>query len=111
MADGRTALLIRHLHALARPAAELGDHELLDAFLAGRDPYALEALVLRHGPMVLRVACGVLADAHDAEDVFQATFLALARRAASIRDGESLGSWLHGVAYRLALKLRASAAR
>src|SRR5262249_22596705 len=68
-------------------------------------------LVRRHGPMVLRVCRGIVHDLHAAEDAFQAAFLVLARKAASIRKGQSVGSWLYKVAYRVAVQARADAAR
>ncbi len=113
MADRQVLLLIRRLHTLsgAGPASEPADATLLGCYRDSGDAAALDSLVRRHGPLVLRVARRVLANAHDVDDVFQATFLVLARRASSIRKGESLASWLHGVAYRLALKVRAMAAR
>src|SRR5690242_9986284 len=81
-------------------AGNLGDEQLLDRFVTRSDSHAFEALVLRHGPMVLGVCRGLLRDPHAAEDAFQATFLVLARRARSIRKQESLGNWLFGVARR-----------
>jgi RNA polymerase sigma factor (sigma-70 family) len=88
----------------------LADRHLLERFVAHKDEAAFAALVERHGAMVLRVASNVLHHPQDAEDVFQATFLVLARKAGSLRKQASAGSWLHGVAYRLALKARAAAA-
>ena len=89
----------------------LADGELLERFVSRRDEAAFEALVKRHGPMVLQVCRGVLADAHEAQDAFQATFLVLARRAGSIRKRESVASWLFGVAGRIAARARVAAAR
>src|SRR5262245_54574182 len=109
MAHRPAGPVLRHLYTLAGAAsdAEAPDAELLRRFAARRDEAAFAALVRRHGPMVLRVARGALADPHAAEDVFQAAFLALARSPGAIRKGASLGCWLHGVARRLALKVRA----
>jgi RNA polymerase sigma factor (sigma-70 family) len=87
------------------------DGQLLERFVSGRDESAFEALVRRHGPMVLGVCRRVLGHAQDAEDAFQATFLVLVRKAASIGRRELLGNWLYGVAYRTALDARAAATR
>src|SRR5262245_22026217 len=99
MSAARADTLLRHLRALlrGRGAAEANDADLLRRFAAARDEAAFEALVHRHGPMVLGVCRRVLRHTHDAEDAFQAAFLVLARKAASIRRRESVGSWLHGV--------------
>jgi RNA polymerase sigma factor (sigma-70 family) len=82
------------------------DQELLDQFADTGDESAFQSLVRRHGPMVLDVCRAVLANEADAEDAFQATFVVLARKVRSIRKATSLGSWLHGVAYRIALDAR-----
>jgi RNA polymerase sigma factor (sigma-70 family) len=84
---------------------EADDRELLDRFVARADQAAFRALIQRHGPMVLGVCMRVLRCSHDAEDAFQATFLVLSQRAASIRKTEGLVSWLHGVARRASGKL------
>jgi RNA polymerase sigma factor (sigma-70 family) len=96
-------------------SGHLGDDELLGRFVTGRRDEAAEAafaaLVERHGPMVLGVCRRVLSDRHEAEDAFQATFLVLARKAGAIARREQLANWLHGVASRTALDVRARADR
>ena len=86
-------------------ASGLTDRQLLERFSSRRDPSsdaAFEVLVLRHGPMVLRVCRNMLHDEADAADAFQATFLVLVRGRGSIRKLESVGGWLYGVACRVA---------
>jgi RNA polymerase sigma factor (sigma-70 family) len=97
--------------AAAQAADPHSDRDLLDRFVARRDEGAFAALVERHGPMVLSICRRALRHSHDAEDAFQAAFLVLARKAASIRHKDSLGSWLHGVAYHVATNLRRGLAR
>jgi RNA polymerase sigma factor (sigma-70 family) len=101
--------VLRHLRKLceATPGRDLGDGELLERSLAGGEEAAFAILVQRHGPMVLEVCQRVLGDRHAAEDAFQATFLVLVRRSASIRRRGALGSWLFGVAQRVARHQRA----
>src|SRR5437762_13371115 len=89
----------------------LTDGQLLNRFVAQRDEASYAALVRRHGAMVLGVCRRALHDFHDAEDAFQATFLVLARRAASLVVGDSLSCWLYGVAYRTALQASVLGAR
>jgi RNA polymerase sigma factor (sigma-70 family) len=91
------------------PAAQ--DEELLRRFRDTRDPAAFEAIVRRHGPGVLSACRKVLADEADVEDAFQAAFVILLRDARSIRKGSAVGSWLYGVAHRVALKARAARRR
>jgi RNA polymerase sigma factor (sigma-70 family) len=112
MAAAQVGTLLRHLERLAVPGGTppRSDRQLLDDFTAG-DGTAFAALVARHGPMVLRVCRRVLRHEQDAEDAFQAAFLVLARGVASIRERGALASFLHGVAYRAAMKVRRSAAR
>src|SRR5438270_7091043 len=87
------------------------DGELLARFASDSDSAAFAAIVHRHGPMVWSVCRRLLARTEEAEDAFQATFVVLLRRATSIRQGALLGNWLYGVAYRVAVRARARAAR
>jgi RNA polymerase sigma factor (sigma-70 family) len=113
MSHAQLSPVVRHLRTLveAQTLLEATDDELLGRFTAKREEAAFAALLRRHGPMVLSVGRRLLGHVHDAEDVFQATFLLLARKAATIRKQASVSSWLHGVAYRLALKARSQQAR
>ncbi len=119
MDSGPSGAAARYLATLfdSGTAAGLGDRVLLERFAdrRGADDAGAEAafaaLVERHGPMVLRVCRAATGDRHEAEDAFQATFLVLASRARSIRRGDSIGSWLHGVALRVAGRARWRAAR
>ncbi len=113
MASGRAGLALGTIQRLFDEGTLTGltDAQLLDRFLTRRDEAAFDALVARHGPMVLAVCRGVLKHASDAEDAFQATFLVLFRKASGLRSAGSLGSWLYRVAYRIALRANAVAAR
>src|SRR5262252_3363070 len=98
MAEERLHDLLRRLRRLSGAADDggLADAELLERFVSRRDEAAFEVLVWRHGPMVLGVCRRVLRNEQDAEDAFQATFLTLVRRAASLRSPRTLANWLHG---------------
>jgi RNA polymerase sigma factor (sigma-70 family) len=113
MLNGSQKAVFPHLHRLLTVgiAGDATDRQLLDDFLGRRDPAAFAVLVRRHGRMVLNVCQRVLNNAQDAEDAFQATFLVLVRKARSIKKREAVGSWLYGVAHRVALRARADAAR
>ncbi len=113
MADSTLTEFLHRLRWILRVPDETDqtDAALLQRFLDKRDEIAFAALVQRHGPMVLSVCRHVAQNAADAEDAFQATFLVLVRRAASIRKPHLLGSWLYGVAYRVAARARSQAAR
>src|SRR4051794_6928400 len=80
---------------------DCGDGALLDRFVAARDEAAFEAIVPRHGPMVHRVCRAALGDLDEAADAYQAVFLILVRKAASVRSRATLASWLFGVASRV----------
>src|SRR3954467_5490658 len=116
MPTGRVEASVAHpeMTSVMEAVGELSDEELIERFLnAGRDEAeaAFRVMVMRHGPMVLGVCRHVLNQHQDAEDAFQATFIALARKAGSIKDRRVLARWLYEVAYRIALRAKMSAAR
>jgi RNA polymerase sigma-70 factor (ECF subfamily) len=113
MAVNGVGPIIQHLRRtmLRRDGAGMTDGQLLEEFVARRDEAAFEALVGRHGPMVLGVCRRVLRNPHDAEDAFQATFLVLARKASSVSPREMVGNWLYGVAHTTAIRARAANAK
>src|SRR5262245_47200891 len=99
-------------HLLADSGRDgMTDGELLNRFLGHRDDVAFAALVRRHGPMVWGVCRRLLRSHHDAEDAFQATFLVLVRKAATLPDRETVGNWLYGVAHQTAVRMRVLVAR
>ncbi|HKI30904.1 MAG TPA: RNA polymerase sigma factor [Gemmataceae bacterium] len=105
--------VIHHLRRVVsrEKTGDLTDAQLLDDFVQRRDEAAFELLVWRHAALVLGVCRRLLHDRHEAEDAFQATFLVLIRKAASISNRDSVGSWLHKVAVRIAHRARAQAAK
>lgn len=105
--------VVHYLRRLTAPAGwrDVSDAELLDRFARQRDQAAFELLVWRHGKMVLSVCRRLLRHEQDAEDAFQAVFMALARRAAALGHRESVGGWLYRVAFRIALRARATEAK
>ena len=114
MSDRRaTTTLLRDIRRLAGAAGlgECSDRQLLERFARQRDEEAFAALVRRHAALVYGVGWRLLRQVQDTEDVFQATFLVLARKAGSVPWRSSVANWLYGVARRLALKVRADARR
>jgi RNA polymerase sigma factor (sigma-70 family) len=113
MGNRQPPVILRCVRKLvgAEPSGEVIDRELLRRFALGHEEPAFEALVRRHGRMVLGVCRRVLHNSHDADDAFQATFLVLMRKAGSLDRRGSLAGWLYTVAYHLALKARGRAFR
>jgi RNA polymerase sigma factor (sigma-70 family) len=105
------SMMGRMVRALALDLPNASDRDLLARFISRRDPEAFAALVRRHGPMVRSVCRRILRHDHDAEDAFQATFLVLLCKAASIKRKTIVGNWLYGVAYHTAVRARAIAAK
>ncbi len=112
MAAAQAGVVLRHIRNLAQrdDHANVSDPDLLARFTSANDETAFAALVRRHGGMVLGVCRRVLGNHADADDAFQATFLALAKKAHAIARQQSLPGWLYQVAYRVALKARSRAA-
>jgi RNA polymerase sigma factor (sigma-70 family) len=117
MADRSTGTRLRNqLNILSTlgVVGDLTDGQLVQLFVSVRDECtqaAFTALVERHGPMVLGVCRAVLGDSHDVDDAFQATFFVLLRKAGSVRNADSVASWLHGVAFRVASRAKTAAFR
>ncbi|HZY90609.1 MAG TPA: sigma-70 family RNA polymerase sigma factor, partial [Gemmataceae bacterium] len=103
--------VLHHVRRLSAAGEQVPDAELVRRFAAGGEAAAFAALLGRHGRMVWATVRHHLRHEQDAEDAFQAAFLVLARKAGAIRKGQSVGSFLHGVAYRAALRVRRDAAR
>src|SRR6476661_8927807 len=100
------ARLVRQVRRRVDPAADAGDSALLAMWVDHADENAFELLLWRHGPMVWQTCRRVLRHDQDAEDAFQASFLALARKASSIRRTTTVAGWLYRVALRAALAAR-----
>lgn len=113
MAANRTNGVLEYLRqtVLRQDGAGLTDGQLLGCFLEQGDEAALAALVRRHGPLVWSICRRILGNHHDAEDAFQATFLVLVRRAASVVPREMVANWLYGVASQTARKAKAALAK
>jgi RNA polymerase sigma factor (sigma-70 family) len=113
MAESSLVKVLDHLRKVAAMHAyrDLADGELLERFVKAHDDAAFSVLIERHGAMVQGLCRRMLGNLHDAEDVCQATFLVLARRASAIRKSTVLSSWLHGVACRMAAHLKRDRAR
>src|SRR5262245_43871837 len=113
MLSPQVAPIARHLQRFvgAQAVRELSDAQLLQRFALQHEEGAFAVLLGRHGPLVWGVCRRLTRHEQDAEDAFQAVFLAVARRAGSIRQGDSVGGWLYRAACRIALRARSQRAR
>jgi RNA polymerase sigma factor (sigma-70 family) len=113
MATSHVGAILDHIRSFAEIHAtrSLSDGQLLQRFTVKGDGEAFATLMRRHGRLVWTICRHILPSEHDAEDAFQAAFLVLARRAASIRKTEAVAEWLHGVAYRIAVRAKQMAAK
>ena len=113
MAGSSYGAVVQQIDRLFRRGNEatLPEWQLLHRYLSARDESAFEAIVARHGPMVLGVCRRVLRDPDAVEDAFQATFLVLVRKARTLGERDAIGHWLYGVAHRVALRARGDSAR
>jgi RNA polymerase sigma factor (sigma-70 family) len=106
MATDAADRVVQHLRrtALRQDWTGLSDGELMELYVSRRHEDAFEALLRRHGPMVLGVCRRILRNQAEAEDAFQATFLVFLRKASSIRSRATVSNWLYGVAHNTARK-------
>jgi RNA polymerase sigma factor (sigma-70 family) len=113
MSSAQVGAVLRQIRSLttARNDHHVPDYQLLERFARHRDEVAFAALLQRHGPMVLGVCQSILRNLHDAEDAFQAAFLLLAQKAGSIQRRDAVSAWLYRVAYHVAVRAQANAAR
>jgi RNA polymerase sigma factor (sigma-70 family) len=113
MAAGQLVEAVRQLRRIVEKddVAGMPDADLVRRYVRHHDEAAFEALVCRHGPLVLNVCRRVLRNSHDAEDAFQATFLVFVRKADTLRSPGTVANWLYGVAYRTALEARKTSAK
>src|SRR5262245_19953809 len=109
--SGLPARVMRSIQGAISHSAAPTDAELLDRFVRDRDESAFEALVRRYSRVVHGACRRALRGGPDVDDAWQATFLTLACKAAAIGDARALGAWLHKVAVRIALRVRADADR
>ena len=109
MAQNRSYNVIQLLRRIVVQSGAQTDSRMLDLYVRQKDDAALAALIVRHGPMVWGVCHRMLRNHHEAEDAFQATFLVLVRKAATIRQKELVANWLYGVARQTALRAKVAA--